>query len=86
MQGLGSIVTESVAVDSHTVEVRFKSKQVDNLRLAGTARAIIPKHIWHHVDDLMNFPNLDNPVGSGPLKLKRRASGQQEGQAWGSWS
>lgn len=69
-------MTKAVAVDKHTVEVEFRSKQVDNLRLVGTAMAIIPKHIWQNVDDPMNFPNLDNPVGSGPFRVKKRASGQ----------
>ena len=65
-----------MAVDSHTVEVRFKSKQVDNLRLVGTAMAIIPRHIWQDVDDPMNFPNLDTPLGADRSSLKKRASGQ----------
>ncbi len=69
-------MSRAVVVDERTVDVHFKSKQVDNLRLVGTAMAIIPKHVWQNVNDPANFPNLDNPIGSGPFRVRKQAAGQ----------
>lgn len=63
-------------VDDDTVRLKFNYPQVDAPRFIGTVVSIIPEHIWKDVADGQSFANLDNPVGSGPFRLKERAAGQ----------
>lgn len=66
----------AAAVGKYEVEVSLKERQSDSLRLIATGMAIVPKHIWQKINDPMNFPNLDDPIGSGPFRLKKLVAGQ----------
>ncbi len=63
-------------VDNNTVHITFNYPQVDAPRFIGTVVSIIPQHIWKDIEDGQNFPNTENPIGSGPFALKEKVSGQ----------
>ena len=64
------------AIDKHTVRVTFRSPSSNAVRFIATAPSILPKHIWSKIDDPRNYPNLDNPIGSGPCAVAERRAGQ----------
>jgi peptide/nickel transport system substrate-binding protein len=63
-------------VDDHTVHFQFNGPSVDGPRFIGTAISIVPQHIWESITDGQNFPNVENPIGSGSFKLKEKVPGQ----------
>ena len=63
-------------IDAHTVRVTFRAPSSNSMRFIGTAPSILPKHIWSKIEDPVNYPNLDNPIGSGPCIVADRRDGQ----------
>lgn len=63
-------------IDKHTVRVTFKAPSSNSMRFIGTAPSIPPKHISSNIADPVNYPNLDNPIGSGPCVVADRREGQ----------
>ncbi len=62
-------------IDDKCFEMEFTTPALSNLRFAGTAILIVPKHIWSTIKQPRAFANL-NPIGSGPMILKQKVDGQ----------
>ncbi|GCE45854.1 peptide ABC transporter substrate-binding protein [Thermosporothrix hazakensis] len=67
--GLWTWLKDVTMVDAHTVTVTLKQAYTPILWQLGGSTYILPKHVWEKVDDPIKFIN-DNPVGTGPYKLK----------------
>ncbi len=63
------IVTDTKAIDDHTVEITLNSYNNTYLSKIGSV-LILPKHIWENVDDPTTFDGNGATVGSGPYKME----------------
>lgn len=64
------------AIDTHTVALYVRQPSLGNVRFLGTAPSIIPAHIWSEIEDPRNYPNTENPIGTGPFRLVEHRVGQ----------
>lgn len=71
--GPGSDVESYEVIDDHTVKIVLKAAVCDGKYPVPLWTPILPKHIFEdYKDDFSAYPN-DNPVGSGPFKVKEFA-------------
>jgi peptide/nickel transport system substrate-binding protein len=68
-------VTKVEATDDHTVVFTTSEPSPSMLRMAVP---IVPEHVWKNTpsEKVKDFPNTDNPVGSGPFRLVEAKKGQ----------
>lgn len=64
--------TGAEKIDDKTVKLNFRVLNSSVLSFVPMAIPVIPQKYWQKVDKPMEFPNLDNPVGSGPLRFKEQ--------------
>ncbi|QTX05921.1 ABC transporter substrate-binding protein [Agromyces archimandritae] len=72
----GSLVSnfESLeAPDERTLVIHLKSPQASN---PGLEIPVVPKHVWSEIDDIAEYPNDADVVGSGPYLLKSYSANQ----------
>lgn len=55
--------------DASTVTIRFKDPGASTFTLL-TEVFIVPEHVWSQQADPVKFVNAQNPVGTGPMKVK----------------
>ncbi|MEJ5228415.1 MAG: ABC transporter substrate-binding protein [Pseudothermotoga sp.] len=58
-------------IDEKTVKLTFRMMNTSMLSFAPMAIPIIPKEIWENIQNPMEFPNIEKPIGSGPLAFEK---------------
>lgn len=67
---LWSTIQDVAEPDASTIKMTLKQPYTPILYYAGGQTWIVPKHIFSSVGDPSKFTNVDNPVGTGPYKVK----------------
>jgi peptide/nickel transport system substrate-binding protein len=68
-QGVWRYLAAVEAPDDKTVTIRFKEPGASTFTLV-TNVYVVPEHVWSQQADPVTFVNAQNPVGTGPMKVK----------------
>jgi peptide/nickel transport system substrate-binding protein len=74
---VGALVDRVEAMSPSEVKFTLFTARGDSVRLLGTQLRIVPADLWENLDDPLHYPNVDNPVGSGPLLFVKRVEGER---------
>ena len=74
---VAALIDRVEAINPSEVRFALLTKRANAVRLLGTKLRIVPARLWENVDDPLHYPNLDNPIGSGPFLVVERAEGKR---------